>query len=107
MNTVTLNGTTYDIKYKHWRIFDDDGKIKSHGGVTECFLVVKVMNKMHELIDHLLVGQAFCSTSDNFCRRTGRNIALARVITKLLTGESAVCSTDIQWLQSIKWEGLR
>ena len=72
-------GKPYRIRVSHHRERDENGKALPRGGVT--VVVFEDENRAP-----VAAAQAFCSPKDNFCRRTGRNVAIGRVI-KLLEGE--------------------
>ncbi len=85
-----------EVKYHHWRVSKNGSGFKKgkppskhlfslwrfkgiyispKGGKTRCFLYLGGGIN--------IVGQATCSMSDNFCYKTGREIAYGRAMKKL------------------------
>ena len=58
------------IKYSHRRLRDENGEILIKGGVTYAYI---------EGDYFLIAGKAVCSEKDNFCKKTGRKLALRRL----------------------------
>ena len=59
-----------DLYFFHFRLFKDE-ELNARGGATVCAKITD-----HKTIDF---GIAVCSPSDNFCRKTGRELAEFRV----------------------------
>ena len=57
------------IYFKHLRLKKED-KLVAHGGLT---LAIKTVDNT------LYVGYAKCHSKDNYCKQTGRNLALKRL----------------------------
>lgn len=96
---------TYKIEFEHWRIWEDfwfsstgrpdprdlwrytkncGWKPAGHGGKTICR--IRCDGKI------IATGEAVCSMSDNFCYRTGRDLAFLRAYEKLTDDQIFVAS---------------
>lgn len=73
------------IKYRHFRLIERNlfGKptICNMGGFTFAYV---------EDGDQCLVAVAQCSKNDNFCRKTGRDLAAVRLATPMKVSQSEV-----------------
>ena len=58
------------VNYLHFRFFDETEKISNQGGATIAYT---------ELEGMFCLNVAWCSHSDNFCRKLGRTIARNRL----------------------------
>ena len=65
----------YTPKYKHIRDRDPLGRFRPCGGATVCSL---------HIYDRVVQGVAYCHPRDNFDKRVGREISLARAVEKVL-----------------------
>lgn len=61
------------VKFLHYRAFDDDGRILSHGGVTIAYVAADT---------GVTYALARCSPQDNFSRAFGRNKARGRLLSE-------------------------
>jgi hypothetical protein len=66
------NKNTNPVFYIHLRYQEDDGSISNHGGLTIAY-------RPHDNEVAFEVAIARCNQSDNFCRKTGRCIALGNL----------------------------
>lgn len=74
--TIKLNAKEKRmIYYKHIRLYDDEGNLKAKGGRT---IAIELDG------DNYKVGIAECSKRDQYCKKTGREIAASRINSSLL-----------------------
>ena len=66
------NKNTNPVFYIHLRYQEDDGTINNHGGLTIAY-------REHDNGTVFEVAIARCNLLDNFCRKTGRCIALGNL----------------------------
>ena len=81
MQTITIDGVEYPVRYKHHRVTDAKGVIQTKGGKTTAFVVDKENNRQ------IAYAEAFCSVKDNYRRPMGRKIAYGRLIKKIVTAQ--------------------
>lgn len=74
------------INYMHFRQMKD-GTVNSRGGATVAYKVDK-----NGVVTDFAV--AYCSKNDNYCRRTGRNLASGRLQYKGLSQHPNPMATD-------------
>lgn len=75
-----LQDRPYHIRVFHSRVLDENGVPSARGGSTTVVL------QSHKHGRELAAATAYCSDKDNFCRRTGRNVAIGRAVKKLGLG---------------------
>lgn len=72
----TNEGKELQVLFDHTKISEDDEVAPSRWkAITYCYIV--------NGSGMLCSGKACCKVGDNFCRRTGREIALTRAVSKL------------------------
>ena len=81
METVTIDGIEYPVRYQHHRVTDAKGVIQTKGGRTTAYIVDKVNNRQ------IAFAEAFCSVKDNYRRPMGRKIAYGRLIKKIVMAQ--------------------
>ena len=79
---VEIEGITYDVRWYHTNNHIQ-GKNRK-GSLTECMILERIDEQLIEIVGQ---GVAKCSKKDNFCKATGRKIALARAIKENFTKE--------------------
>lgn len=72
-----LQDEPYHIRVFHSRVRDENGVPSARGGSTTVVL------QSHKHGPEVAAATAYCSEKDNFCRRTGRNVAIGRALKKL------------------------
>ncbi len=74
MTKLTIYGKEYKLEFRHVRpkAPAGDGDRRSPGAITTCVIVAD---------DFIAIDNAVCANGDNFSRRTGRLLALKKVVT--------------------------
>lgn len=83
MAPVKIDGVLHTLKFTHYRWW------QQHGGgedYTKCELLIESRRGVATAIAQ---GRARCHPNDNFCRATGRKLALARAVTAAYPGHEA------------------
>lgn len=85
-----------NYKYLHIRACEEDGAITNRGGLTVAYLVSPEL-------DAIFLHWAKCNPSDNFCYKTGREIAANRLLTDgpadVLPYQNPVTEAILNWIQ--------
>jgi hypothetical protein len=81
---LKARGYDVDIIHQRWHLdkngfvtsFSSDGEVTSRGGRTIAVITNHDRTKIYS-------GVALCSPEDNYCKETGRTIALARAMVQM------------------------